>query len=122
MLTAADLALCQTTTGTTQTTPCQVLRATLVADGWGGETTSWAVVSPAGLCCRVSPFGRRFEEEHVQEERVTVTNHYRIALPTGTDVNERDRISALGATYEVASVQAPRTVELERVVYAWEVS
>lgn len=119
MLSPADLAHCQATCGRTQTTPAQILRKTLVSDGWGGETATWAVVSPPGLTCRVAPQSNRWEDEHVQEERLTLPNRWRIALPAGTSILPQDRISALGNTYEVATLQAPRTLELECIVYCW---
>jgi head-tail adaptor len=121
MLSAADLAACQATAGLTRTTPCQILRATPTPDGWGGQTDTWTVVSPAGLLCRVAP-SRRQDYEQVQEERLTLANRYTIALPAGTDVTEKDRITALGNSYEIATVQAPRTLELERICSCFLVS
>lgn len=119
MLSTRDLALCQATCGLTRTTPAQILRKTLVADGWGGQIETWAAISPAGLRCRVSPQSKRWEDERVQEERLTLANRWRIALPPGTSVLPQDRISALGNTYEVATIGAARTVEIERIVYCW---
>lgn len=119
MISAQALAQMQRTAGALMTTPCQVLRKTGVSDAWGGQTDTWAVLQET--VCLVAPEQRAGGREQIALGRIEEQDRVIIRLPAGTDVDIKDRISAQGVTYEVVSLEAPRTIEISRIVRAVQV-
>jgi head-tail adaptor len=81
----------------------------------GGMTDTWTTL--ATTTCRVAP-DRAQDTETAQEGRLQAESRWILSFPAGQDVQPPDRVSALGNTYEVSGILAPRTVELERKVQA----
>jgi hypothetical protein len=116
MISAADLASMQSTAvATLQTTTCQISRKTPASDGMGGQTWAWSTV--ATTTCFVTSVVET-DTETIDQSRLELLNRWLIYLPAGTDVTARDRILALGKTYEVTSVNAPETIQITTVVEA----
>lgn len=113
MLSATDIALFQQTAGLTRVTPCTISRKASAPDGAGGQTDTWADL-PSPPLCRVYPVMRTAQEGE-GEGRIESVVRWMIALPVGQDVTAKDRIVANGVIYEVTTVLAPRTYELERI-------
>lgn len=118
MISATDLATMQTALSGLRTTSCVIQRKASVSDGMGGQTDTWSNL--ATVLGRITPV-IEVEREVIEEQRLEVLNRWLIYLPAGQDITEKDRITALGVTYEVTSVNAPRTIEIERVVEAMRV-
>jgi hypothetical protein len=129
-----DITALQTIAQSFMTTPCAIARKTLVSDGMGGNTYTWAIVSAAGLLCRVSE-QKQQGQEVVAESRIEARRQWLVRLPAGTDVAPPDRIVAFantgwtldpvsglpssGNAYEVDTVAGPKTFEAERVAFCW---
>lgn len=78
-----------------------VLRATKVTDPFSGEETheSWATpVTTEVDGCIVEPLQ---STEPVEAGRAAVNIGYKVHMPYGTDVTERDRVVLYGDTYNV---------------------
>jgi hypothetical protein len=116
MISAGALASMQRTVQGAMTTPCQVLRKSAVSDGAGGFVDTWSTVQ--STVCYVAPAAGAAAGTREAEAlgRIEEQNRFIVRLPAGTDVDIKDRIAALGVTYEVTSVQTPRTMEIARLV------
>ena len=118
MISPSDLAIMQQAMAPLRTTPCTLLRNTPTSDGMGGQTDNWQTLAMVqGRVTPVIETGR----EVIDEQRLEVLNRWLIYFPAGQDVTERDRIVANGATYEVTSVNTPRTISIETIVEAMRV-
>jgi len=69
---------------------------------------------------RITPINTQQAEEEVGS-RLANGTAYRVAMPAGTDVRQTDRITYDNVTYSVEAVRAPRSVEVERVIYVKKV-
>lgn len=94
-------------------TACTIQRKSTASDGMGGTTDTWNNLSTPN--CRVTPMSGR-NAEGIAETRLELVDQWVILLPAGQDVTERDRIVALGQTYEVVAVRAPQSIEFIRMV------
>jgi len=92
-------------------------RPTTASDGLGGRSSVFAPVDT--YAARITPMNNQQAEEEVGA-RLSNGTVYRVALPAGTDVRSTDRITYDGTAYSVEAVRAPRSVEVERVVYVKE--
>lgn len=92
----------------------QIQRATTASDGLGGRSRTFATV--ATVACRITP-DRKGAAEAMTGERMMDKEPYRVSFPLGTDVRITDRVVVDGVTLAVEAVQAPRSVEVERVTY-----
>lgn len=115
----ATLACMQGTAAGVMTTPCQILRAQNVGDGMGGWVQQWTVLQDTS--CFLAPDRGALGREQEALERIEELDRVLIRLPAGTDIDIKDRIVALGATFEPQSVDAPRTIEIVRAVHAIQV-
>ena len=118
MLNAAELLSMQQVTDITKITSCQISRVARTSDGLGGTVDVWSVISTPP--CRVVQY-KRLDYEQFIEGRMMLRNRFVISVPAATDVTEKDRIIALGLTFEVSSVQGPASYEIERSVLCYEV-
>lgn len=75
-----------------------VLRRTLVADGLGGQSVTWAEVATVP-CRRAQSQGQPVEQVVAGQLRLVVLWH--VTLPAGTDVLAADRIAVGPQTFEV---------------------
>lgn len=90
-------------------------RASSASDGLGGRSNTFTTV--ATYAARVTPADAGAVEEEIGTKlRDGMT--YRVAFPAGTDVRIGDRLTFSGLTFSVEGVRSPRSVEIERVVYA----
>ncbi len=95
----------------------EIWRKTPASDGMGGTSDTWVILASTdtdpALLCRVAA-GTGWQPEVIEEQRLEQLNRFSVFLPSGTDVTIRDRIVALGVTFEVISVAGPVTAEVER--------
>jgi len=118
MLSARDIACLADDVATVLPDTVGLTRPTTASDGLGGQSSTFTLV--ASYAARVTPINVQQAEEEVgaRFEDGTV---YRFAFPAGTDVRNTDRLTYSGSTFSVEAVRAPRSVEVERVVYAKKV-
>lgn len=98
MINAQTLAMMRNGVAGLRTTPCTISR--------GGS-------SIASVNCRIRPDR---EYAPVPGQPLAVAERWLIYLPPGQDVQPFDMITALGDTYQAVIVDAPRTVEVSRMV------
>ena len=91
-----------------------MLRASNASDGMGGRTNTYASVGT--FAARVSPASNGDVEQEIGGKLRDGTV-WRVAIPAGTDIRIGDRISYSGLTLSVEGIRAPRSVEIERVIY-----
>jgi SPP1 family predicted phage head-tail adaptor len=114
MLSAKDLACLDKDLADLYPSSVTLSRAATVSDGLGGETETWSSVG--SLSARVSPISTQQAEEIVGSE-IKDGMYYRVVFPRGTDVRLDDRVVFGTITLSIEAVMAPRSVEIERVVY-----
>jgi SPP1 family predicted phage head-tail adaptor len=115
MIAPASLAQMQRTAQQLMTTPCTIQRRTQASDAWGGQADTWT--AQASTVCQIAP-ERSNAPEQIAQGRLEELNRFLIRLPVETDIDIKDRITAGGVTYEVQSVDSPRTIEITRIVHA----
>lgn len=91
---------------------CDVLRYTETS-GPDGVNQSWSTIA-SGVPCRVSPV-RRTGQESAPGGQLLALSDWTVWLPALTDVTVKDRVTALGMTFEVQRVDA-RSYEVIRAV------
>ncbi|GIW06362.1 MAG: hypothetical protein KatS3mg060_1167 [Dehalococcoidia bacterium] len=115
MMSASAIARLRLDLRRTLTDAATILRPTVTASDDAGESVSWTTVA-AGVPCRVRPDSGG--GERALPERTAEVTRVEILLPPDTAVLPRDRIAALGQTFEVTQVRAPRTIAAATVVAA----
>lgn len=115
MLSATDLATARATVTASMTDTAQVLRATSVPDGEGGQTETWTVV--ATVPCRVAAADITPMERDLATQ-VLPRTLWRISLPAQTQVTSQDRLAIGTWVYDILGVLAPRSYELSTQVVA----
>lgn len=98
---------------------CVIERRTLASDGQGGGSETWTALGT--VSCRLSPEKRSGEEEYVRADSMAEERNRILTVPHGTAIEGRDRVTTGGATYEVSSVDAPMSWEIDRRVDVVEV-
>lgn len=122
LLSAADLAFMQGVVVTSLPDTCSIQRPTNTDDGAGGHTTSWVTVQ-SGIACRIEAYsGRKGGDEDVVNARFESVMWWRVHLPAATDVRITDRILSGSHTFEVKSVDGPRSWETQRDAYCVEIT
>jgi len=89
-----------------------IQRHTLVSDGAGGTTETWA--SLAVVPCRITHAGGG--ESGSPADRIAEETTHVVTLAAQTDIEESDRIAVGGITYEVTLVRKRGSWELSRRV------
>lgn len=92
--------------------------AARTSDGQGGET--WAYAASGTVDARLAPEGLRGTEGAVGG-RVAEVSPWILTLPSGTTVDEDDRVVYDGVTYEVSEVLTRVPEEIARRVRVVEV-
>ena len=100
---------------------CSTLRKTLVPDGSGGYTETWATLD-ASVACRVDRDQRVFAEEMHELAREYQTIPIAVKVPVDQDVTLSDRLGFDGATYEVRRAMASHAWQLNQILLATEVA
>jgi hypothetical protein len=118
MLSARDLTCLASDVATVLPDTVSLTRPASASDGLGGRSNVFALVGT--YAARITPINTQQAEEEVGA-RLSNGTAYRVALPAGTDVRQTDRITYSSVTYSVEAVRAPRSVEVERVVYVKKV-
>jgi SPP1 family predicted phage head-tail adaptor len=116
MLTDLQLAEMRATVNDALPDTCLVQRRTIVNDGGGGQTETWA--DHATVACRIAPVGGG--EGRVAGGRVEDETTHVVTMPAGTDVTEADRLVISSRTYEVTLVHERGAWELSKRVEAKE--
>lgn len=116
MLNAADLASMRATAEQALPGTAIIQSGTLVSDGGGGQTETFA--ASGTVSCRVAPAAGNEREEG---DRIVADSQYVITLPADTTVETDDRIVVAGITYNVTAVrdrswEVTRRVEARKVV------
>lgn len=84
------------------------------SDGLGGLIETWTTVGT--YAARVTPISMQQAEENLGSKLVDGT-YFRVAVPRGTAVQIDNRVQYSGLTLSVEAVEAPRSVEIERILY-----
>lgn len=111
MLGISTLNLMRAAQALTMTDSATILRETMIDDGMGGESSSWAAVGSA--TCRVAP-ALRMPEVAIVAGRNSEAMGWTVTFPALTDVREEDRIAVGGREFEVIGVLGPETNETAR--------
>lgn len=119
MLTTEEITAMRATVGETLVDQATITRPVRVSDGLGGMTTSWATITT--VACHLAPERTQGEIENEDHARVTSAQKWMVTMPAGTDARMADRLTINARTFEVGSVDAPRTWELHRRVHCTEV-
>lgn len=119
MISAGELAEMRTELDASLPDSCAIQRPTDASDGALGQTRTYGTV--ATLACRLAPRNFDRQDEQAIADRETAIRAQLITFSAGADVRERDRIVAGGRTFEVQSIDGPRSWELSRRVQALEV-
>lgn len=80
--------------------------------GGGGGTTTYT--ASATVACAIAPVAARETPEPVKGGRTTPDVDRVVTLPANTTVTTEYRVAIGGTTYEVTSVDAPRSYEVSR--------
>ena len=114
MIDATDLAAMQTQMSDTHTAgTCVISRRTKTTDGQGGYTWTYPAVTGGTVLYRqvmVTGIERAFAQ------RFGTVTTWRFGLPLSPAVLPSDRLVMGSVTYEVTSVDQPRTIALEQLV------
>jgi len=113
VLSTADLEAMQTTVNESLPDACALVVDTLASDSAGGQTATPG--SPVDVACRISPMPvtrRSTDAEVLQTGRIVSQAPWLIALPAGTTIDTRYRITSGGRAFEVVEVLAARSWEL----------
>lgn len=113
MLSADDLAALQATQEAALPSTCTITRRSLLPDGQGGYTETWATLA-ASVACRMSAL--RNPTEQVVGERFVGKTLWQLTLPAGQDVTHEDRVTVEGLAYEVAGINSGGAWETARRV------
>lgn len=96
-----------------------IRRATMAADGRGGQTLSWATVA-TDVPARLAAASTRVRTEMALAGKAAFLSPWTITLPAGTDVGVRDRIVIDARQFEITLVSTI-SYEVARRVAATEV-
>lgn len=121
MLSAADLSAMRTQVEDSFPDTCSTLRRTLVADGSGGYTETWATLD-ATVPCRVDMNPRDLSDEMHALAREFQAIPIAVKVPHTQDVTLSDQLGFDGAVYEVRRAPAKHAWMLSRILLATEVA
>lgn len=113
-LSAAEIADMRDTIEDTLPDTCVIQRPTMVSDGQGGKTATWAAAGT--VICRLSPQGANTGDESARADRTSGEEDWIVTFPALTNVNTTDRLVILGSTFEPVALRAVRSWELSRRV------
>lgn len=111
MLTATEIAAMRAVLDTSLPDSGTIVRATLVDNGAGGQTPTWAAAGT--VLCRVSPTPLTPTEQVDASDAPAARRAFVVTFPHGTDVRATDRVQFGGDTYELVGVDAPRSWSLD---------
>lgn len=120
LLSAADLAGMRATAAQAFPDACTIERKTVVSDGGGGQTETWAPLA-AGVACRISPLkggeatSGTSDGASAGDRALDETTHV-VTMANGQDITEADRIVIGARSYEVLLVRQRGEWELTRRV------
>lgn len=117
MLTATQLAAMRATAQAALPQTCTIQRKTVVSDGGGGTSETWADHA-TDVPCRIAPVGGG--ETGTAGDRVADESTHIITLPAQADVTEADRLEIDGQTFEATLARTRGTWEITRRVEARE--
>lgn len=117
MLDAGEIASMRATIESALPGTAVLLTATKTGDGMGGFT--WSYVASGTVDARLSPNGPG--DELLIGDRVARVAPYVLTVPAETTVDEDDRVTYDGVTYEVVDVRDRTPWELSRRVLLVEV-
>lgn len=109
---AATLARLQRVAEANMNLSCAVRRATLVSDGMGNSTSTWATAATVD-CRRLSTLS---QAEQVIAGRLAISRPWIVQTPAGTDVRETDRLVIGSDTLEVVHVGQSSWEAVRRVL------
>lgn len=89
-----------------------IQRFTTASDGEGGTTQTWTTLETT--IGRIGNSDQRFPREQVEGGQLTGEMIWTVAMPAETVIGVKDRIVALGVTYQVTGVLMNASYETER--------
>ena len=88
---------------------CVIMSVTLVSDGAGGNTPSWAAVTGGTVACRVDPLNLRGSRVQVIAVEEVLTINYQGTFPHDAPLAEDRRVVTDGNTYEIVQLDVDHT-------------
>lgn len=120
MFTAAELASLRALQNAAMPDTCVVQRLSRDDNDMGESADTYATSST--VACRVAPMSIQNEgDENVIGGKLTAIGMWAITMPDNSDVQQADRITSGGRTFEVRDVQSPQSYETAVRVVAVEV-
>lgn len=109
MITAAELTAMRAVHAASLPDSAQIQARTDTPDGGGGRTTTWATI--ATVACRIDPDAGGSREDQLAG-RIATERGVVFHFPAGTVVTPKHRCIVGGRTYQLHTVQSPRSWEL----------
>ncbi len=99
-----------------------IQRPGVVADGGGGQTTTYPVLATL-VPCRLAPVGAGEDSERASRgDRIADESTAVVTFAAGQDITEADRIVIAGQTFDVQLVRRRGNFEITRRVEVKELS
>jgi hypothetical protein len=117
MITAAELALMQSTVTSAMDQTFTLQRATAAADGYGTSTATWTTIA-TGSCSIAQPTAGQMQK---YAERIGDLVLYQVRLPYGTGSQLNDHVIVGGQTLVVEALLSPRSNPVVEHILATEV-
>jgi head-tail adaptor len=119
MLSAGEIAGMRAQIGETLVDTAVIQTRSFVDNQGGGGTLVWAVSGTVD--CHVAPVIARGDQEQLVADRTTSTADWWVTVPAETPITSTSRLTVGSRTFEVVSLQAPRSWELHRRLQCAEV-
>lgn len=84
---------------------CNILTATLAADGYGGMTETWGTAY-AGVYCRLDPLTGK---EAAGGDALRAFNTFQLTLPYNATITTDNRVEVNGGTFNVVTVDPEKS-------------
>lgn len=96
---------------------CAIQRATIAADGYLGQSKTWATISTVNVGMSQPTAGQLANYDYL----IGALASWQIRLPYGTDVKDQDHLIIDGQTLVVQVLLTPRSYAATAIVLASEV-
>lgn len=98
------------------TDSCDIQRNFAGKDRFGAPTVGWSTIASAVACRVIEPESRMSGMVMVTADQVATVDEYRLILPKAQDIDEGDRVSVGGITYQVVRLMTELTDEFFETV------
>lgn len=120
-LSAGEISAMRGVLNDTMTSRASIFRNAPSGDQAGGQTGLWGAIA-GDVPCFFYYRGQGGNTEEISVDRIEVNSGWTFLFPAGTDIRNEDRIQVDTRTFEVTSVDTPKTIDLDVTVGANEVT